>query len=234
MIRVVTGYVELPDHFRGPDYYRPLGDKLMKCLDEIGVDYDAFDKDESPAALTYYRYNGLKPIRSLTQESGIKDTALYHICQYEKLELLKRSLISDKGAEREVYVWIDYSVFQHQDLTKEDIENWLMVVDNTKVVVSPGDIRLSAKPLHQHYVGRFDIAPFPDWYVLGSVLAVPRYDVMPMCIKQKWEVEDLATAHGLLTWEVNIWSSMARRMFPKPWNIYRASHDASMFSNLRG
>lgn len=218
MIRVVTGYVELPGNEKGKDYFLPLGEKLTVCLDEIGADYHVHTPTSDE--LTYKAYDSSIPLFM-----SAKDSALYHICQYEKLCWLRKSLEQDRGSERDVYAWIDFGIFKHYGVRAESICSWLYQIDNCQQVTSPGDNRLRTSPLYPD-------GSRPDWLVLGSVLAVPAKFVRPMWIRQKWDIEDMATRFNRLTWEVNHWSRMARNNFPSPWNIYQANHDGTLFDGI--
>jgi hypothetical protein len=222
-VKVVTGYIDIPNHPRGTGDYKSLGSDLLKCLEPWET--FVFDDERAKPADTWLgRYlHGAANITHSIADNADKNTKAYHSVQHQKFAWLHEAALADKEEANpaDVYVWIDYGILhlKNKGVTAAVIERYLEKAQDFTHITMPGC-----------WPRRQDIDPtIPCWRFCGGLIAVPRALVLQftkLCrsvalqrLQQTLNVE----------WEVN---TLARAeltdMLPFMW--YKADHDGTMFT----
>lgn len=211
--RLVTGYVPIKGHPRGPEEYGALGEKLGG----VPVRKRAFYQQLESTWLWKFIHSSRVIPRVSTADAPAKNTLAYHCVQHQKTEWLLAAM--ETYPDEDVYVWVDYGIFHQPGICNEAIVKFMSSLDD-KAIYAPG---CWDKP---DVIGRSQ----PCWRFCGSVLAVPKKFVPLLhfaCVRA-------ATKHIRTTnnveWEVNTWARVERRE-RLPWCWYKADHDVSQFWN---
>ncbi len=80
IVKVVTGYIDIPNHPRGAYDYRVLGEKLLAAID--GYEALVFDGPEQTVADTWMAQalKGMPNITRSVADNPEKNTLPYHCC----------------------------------------------------------------------------------------------------------------------------------------------------------
>jgi hypothetical protein len=210
--KLVTGYVPIPNHPRGPEIYGELGEKLGGVPVRKKAFYQPLD--------TTWMHKFLKQqkdVRPSEGDNAEKNTAAYHCVNHQKSTWLVQAANEDPDAD--ILVWIDYGIFRLPGVCNKAIYEFMEKVDD-KAIYAPGCWDSAA--VEQGY---------PCWRFCGSMLAVPRRYVDDF----DFQCRTVARGHILSTknveWEVNTWARVERHL-KLPFKWYRADHDVSMFDNM--
>lgn len=221
-VRVVTGFIPIPNHPRAAEEYKVLGGKLLEEL----KDYDVVAVDQGPTVAGTWLAQQLQNVGNVTHsvsDNPDKNTLAYHCVQHEKFAWL-RGLVemeNANGMEKAAnYVWIDYGILHVPGVTGEVLRRYLDRADSVGAAVTiPGCWPRRADIPHDH----------PCWRFCGGLFNCPRPLVKPfttgvlaMALRQIHQTRNVE-------WEVN---SMARfeltEMVPMAW--YQADHNETMFT----
>lgn len=213
-VKVVTGYVPIPDHPRSAAAYGRLGEECFGNLGDVPVRSYYWPVERC----WMYRFLQHAPYRLThsVSDNPAKNTVMYHCVNHQKFEWLHHDAMLDP--EPDVFVWIDYGILHVPGITVAVIRDMLKkVVDNDLAI--PGCV---PKPLtvdDQH----------PCWRFCGGLLVVPRTQVS----KFYETVRDNAVAHIKKTrnvsWEVNTLARVEKGNTIKiRW--YQADHNETMFT----
>jgi hypothetical protein len=212
---VVTGYVEIPGHPRGPDEYHHLGGRLgelraapvrpFRCaLSDCWLSEHVRDSD----------------VAHSVADNPKKNTLAYHVVQHQKTAWLVRAMETDPRAD--VLVWIDYGILHQPRVTPRVIDDFLQKVHNraTRTAVEIPGVWERSGGSHAT----------PDWRFCGSALVAPRSLVQSFHEAVREVTLERLEADQHVTWEVNDWAQVERRgLLPIRW--YKADHDQSQFTN---
>lgn len=220
-VKVVTGYIEIPTHPRGPHDYKALGAELLDALGD--TEALVFDSPEQRLVDTFLgRY--IKDIANLghaVADNPAKNSKAYHCVQHQKFEWLRTAHAMDDGAA-DVYVWIDYGIMhlKNKGVTAAVIQKFLDKAQDFAHVTMPG-CWLRKPEIDDSY---------PCWRFCGGVIAVPRTLIRPFT--QLAMATAIRRIHQTmsLTWETNSLAHLELTdQIPILW--YKADHDGSMFEN---
>lgn len=212
-VRLVTGYVPIADHPRGPAVYGELGEKLGG----VPVRKKAFySQVEHLWMAKYLRSLDFIP-RASEGDNPDKNSLAYHIVNHEKTTWLKQA--ADEYPDADVVVWVDYGIFRLPGVNNESIVKFMESLDD-KHIYAPG-CWLPA-PVE---------SAFPCWRFCGSVLAVPTKLIHAFDYACRTTARQHIQKTHNVEWEVNTWARVeqGKRKFPIQW--YRADHNVRMFTD---
>lgn len=214
-VQLVTGYVPVKDHPRGPKEYGELGERLGA----VPVPKKAFYQQVETTWLSKY-VRGLRYIPRVSEgDNPAKNTLAYHCVNHQKTTWLVQA--ADEYPDADVLCWVDYGIFRLPGVTADAIAAFVAKLDDD-AIYAPG---CWEKPTAIESV-------YPCWRFCGSVLSVPR----KMVDQLDYECRVAARQHIARTknveWEVNTWSRVEQKT-RLPFRWYAADHNVSMFSNFR-
>jgi hypothetical protein len=215
-VRLVTGYIPIVGHPRGPGEYGRLGE----MLGAVPVPKKAFYQRVEDTWMAKY-VRGLDYIpRASEGDNPAKNTLAYHCVNHQKTTWLVQA--ADEDADADVLCWVDYGVFRLPGVTATVISDFVSRLDDN-AIYAPG---CWPRPLAVE-------SAYPCWRFCGSVLAVPR----KMVDQLDYECRVAARQHTARTknveWEVNTWARVEQKT-KLPFHWYAADHNGSLFSNFRG
>lgn len=211
---IVSGYVPIPNHPRGPEEYGALGEKLGAVPRHKKAFYM---KPQDTWVMKMIRQNKWVPTHS-EGDNPAKNSLLYHAVNHEKTAWIAQA--AEERPEADVLVWIDYGIFRLPGVTSEAICDFIDRVDDK----------------HLYIPGCWDASPetpdaFPSWRFCGSILACPRNYAILLDLNVRRVFRDHLWSTRNVDWEVNTWARVeASHRLPIHW--YKADHDVSLFTNF--
>jgi hypothetical protein len=212
--KLVTAYVPIPNHPRGPEEYGALGEKLggvpvrKKCFYNTLPD------------LWMNKYINKLPFtpRASQGDNPAKNTLAYHAVNHQKTTWLVQA--ADEDPEADILVWVDYGIFHLPGVSNQAIYEFMEKVDD-KAIYIPGC-----------WDKRVVEAAEVNWRFCGSVVAVPRKYVDTFDFHVRIAARQHVSKTKSVEWEVNTWARV-EHAYPKlPIHWYKADHDVSLFTNL--
>lgn len=231
-VRVVTGYVPIPNHPRTAEEYGRLGERFKEITAASVIPF--YSKLEQ---CWLWRLAWETP--NLTHSEGdnpAKNTLAYHAVNHQKTTWLMQASLYDDDAD--IFVWMDYGIFHLPGVNGPVIDEFIKRLDD-KCIYIPGcwegpviqDFRMTDR------LPDPDADPFiddnnPCWRFCGTVLVCPRR----YCIKLDEAVRRSLYSHVARTknisWEVNTWARMEKtRTLPIKW--YKADHNERLFTGFK-
>lgn len=212
--RLVTGYIPILGHPRGPAEYGKLGERLSG----VPVPKKAFYQEVGSTWMAkYLRTLKYQPACSVS-DNPEKNSVAYHCVNHQKTSWLVQA--ADEYPDADVLVWVDYGIFRLPGVTNQAIYEFMEKLDD-KAIYAPG---CWEKPIGIGY-------EHPCWRFCGSVLAVPRTMVDTLDYQCRVAARQHISKTNNVEWEVNTWARVeAKTKLPFHW--YKADHDVSMFTNL--
>lgn len=213
-VKLVTGYVPIPNHPRTPEEYGKLGENFRDLRLPLppAIYYDSLEQcwlkqliDKLPWTPTHSE-----------GDNPAKNTLAYHIVNHQKFEWLYQAAQHDKLAQ--VFVWVDYGIFHVPGVTAAVIQDFFERVVTNDLAI-PGCWPAAS----------FD-PRWPDWRFCGGVMVIPRQKLTAF-----FGVVKIAAAAQIMrtrnvTWEVNTLALVEKAGTPKiRW--YEADHNETIFSN---
>lgn len=230
-VRIVTGYVPIPNHPRTAAEYGSLGEN--------------FKQIKAAPVLPFYSHLSecwlwklAWETEGLTHSEGdnpAKNTIAYHAVNHQKTAWLAQATMYDDDAD--IFVWIDYGVFHLPGVTSDVIDEFVERL-NDKCIYIPG---CWSGPVIQDYRPNDRLPdpatdPFiddnnPCWRFCGSVLACPRRYCAQLDEEVKQNVYGHIARTKNISWEVNTWARMEKyRRLPIKW--YKADHNETLFTGF--
>ncbi len=218
-VKIVTGYIDIPNHPRGPNDYRDLGAKLLEAVD--GYEALVFDSPDQSPGQTWLA-NVLKGLPNITHsvaDNPEKNTLPYHCVQHQKFGWLAAAKEQDTEDPSQMYVWIDYGLMHVPGVTAAVIRKYLeRVSDYGGAVTMPGCWPKGEVP-HDR----------PCWRFCGGLMAVPSSLVKIFTRSAMGVAVRQIMATRNVEWEVNTLARLeALDEVPMTW--YKADHNETMFS----
>lgn len=212
-VRLVTAYVPIADHPRGPSEYGTLGEKLGG----VPVRKKAFyDQVQNLWMSKFLRSLDFMP-RASEGDNPNKNSLAYHAVNHEKTTWLKQA--ADEYPDADVVCWVDYGIFRLPGVNNESITKFINSLDDKHIYAPgcwlPGPVESAA----------------PCWRFCGSVLAVPTKLIHAFDFECRSKARQHIEATRNVEWEVNTWARVeaGKRQFPIKW--YRADHNVRMFTD---
>lgn len=214
-VRLVTGYVPIPDHPRTAAEYGELGERLSG----VPVYKKAFYMKVEDTWL-WKHVHSLDYIPSVSEhDNAAKNTLAYHCVNHQKSSWLVQA--SDEDPEADVLLWVDYGIFRLPGVNNQSIYEFIQKLDDKKIY-APG---CQGEPIAVE-------SAYPCWRFCGSMIAVPK----KLVDQFDYAVRVAARQHISKTlnveWEVNTWARVEKR-HKLPFDVYMADHNVSMFDNFR-
>lgn len=219
MIKVVSTFIELPEHPRPPEEYHKLGKQLIEAV-RLG-EWPLWCVQLPIEQCWMYRWfkdRKLHPTHS-QGDNPRKNTLAYHIVQNQKIETLLLAAQMDERPEVDTFCWIDYGIFHVPGVTAAVIASFLERAQHEKAIAIPGCWGPDTPPNDS----------FPHWRFCGGVLVCPRKYLFELDTYVKTLTMRYITETNNVTWEVNYWAHL-EKAFKLPLWWYQADHDASMFT----
>lgn len=214
-IKLVTAYVPIPNHPRGPEEYGALGEKLSG----VPVPKKAFYQPLDTLWLSKY-INSLKfPPRASEHDNPHKNSLAYHCVNHQKSSWLVQAAAEDPDAD--VLVWVDYGIFRLDGVSNQAIYEFVEKLDD-KAIYAPGCWETKPDVVESAY---------PCWRFCGSVLAVPRRLVDSFDYECRVAARQHVAATKNVEWEVNTWARVERKT-KLPFHWYKADHNSTLFTGL--
>lgn len=219
MIKIVTGFVPIPNHPRPIEEYAKLGEQLYE------VDHPTSFVHQNVETCWLFKFLQWKP-----QLNGVcaqadnpkKNTFPYHIVQHQKTEWLSDVAYMDPVPD--VFAWIDWGIFSVPGVTAAVIYEFLRRAAHERAIVIPG---CWDKPA--------SLADIPDltpcWRFCGGLWVVPREYIMELDNAMKREAMEYITRTGIVSWEVNTLARVELKNPSLPIWHYKADHNETMFTN---
>lgn len=219
-VKVVTGYVPIPLHPRGPQEYGALGEKLGE-LAPIPI-HPFYNTVADCWLQRYVKRHTLVPGWA-EGDNPAKNSLLYHIVQHQKFEWLVHAAAQDKTPD--TLVWIDYGIHHVPGVTTDVIADFLAAIQKDDLAI-PGC--WSADDARALNASEYS----PNWRFCGGVLVVPRQFVWPLFVAVRRQVQTHLRLTNRLTWEVNTLATVERgSQLPIRW--YQADHNERLFTAYR-
>lgn len=215
-VKLVTGYVPIAGHPRGPSEYGALGEKLGGCPVRKKAYYDQV---QNLWMAQFLRDLSFVP-RASEHDNPEKNSLPYHIVNHQKTAWLAQAAKED--LEADVVVWVDYGIFRLPGVCNEAIVRFMESLDDKHIYApgcwpTPGPIESAV----------------PCWRFCGSVLAVPARLASELDTAVRAEARQHINKTKNVEWEVNTWARVEqRRKWHLPFKWYAADHDVSMFTNV--
>ena len=216
-VTVVSGYVEIPDHPRGPHDYRALGQQLENAVAAVGVPMVVADQEQvKDTWLARYLAKPANITHSIA-DNAEKNSLAYHCVQHQKFAWISAA---PKIEPADVIVWIDYGILHVPGVTAEVIQKYLQRAgDYGSAVTLPG-----CWPKQKEIDPRF-----PHWRFCGGLIAVPLPLVRGFTSAAMGVALRQIEATKNVEWEVNTLARLEQTgLVPMSW--YQADHNQTLFT----
>jgi hypothetical protein len=211
--KLVTAYVPIPEHPRGPEEYGALGEKLggapvrKKCY---------YSRLEDLWMTKFINAANFMP-RASEGDNPSKNTMAYHSVNHQKSTWLKWA--KDEDPDIDVLVWVDYGIFRLPGITNPQIYDFMERLDD-KAIYAPGCWNKGVVE-----------SAYPCWRFCGSVIAIPRDMVDRFDYECRVAARQHITATKNVEWEVNTWARVEQKS-KLPFHWYKADHNETLFTGL--
>lgn len=214
-VRIVTGYVPIPNHPRTAEEYGRLGERFKEITAAPIIPFYT-------ALPQCWLWKAAWETPNLTHSEGdnpAKNTIAYHAVNHQKTTWLMQASLYDDDAD--IFVWMDYGVFHLPGVTGAVIDEFIRKLDD-KCIYIPG---CWAEP-----VIIYDDSPC--WRFCGTVLVCPRKYCIKLDETMKRNVYSHVAKTKNISWEVNTWARVEKdRILPIKW--YRADHNEQLFTGFK-
>lgn len=211
---LVTAYIPIAGHPRGPAEYGELGEKIgilpvrKKCF---------YQQLDTCWMTKFVRGLPFTPTPS-EGDNPDKNSLAYHIVNHQKSTWLKEA--ADENPDADVVCWVDYGIFSQPYMNGSAIIDFFNRLDDS-YIYAPG---CWDKPAVIE-------SAYPCWRFCGSVLSVPTKLVHEFDFECRAKARQHVLATRKVEWEVNTWSRVEQGKRKFPWKWYKADHDVSQFKN---
>ena len=223
VVKIVTGYTEIPNHPRGTADYRALGEQLLAAIvPDEGLVFDHASQtwqDTFLARLVKSQSN----ISHSVADNPEKNTLAYHCVMHQKFEWLRTAAALDIENPADVYVWIDFGIMHVPGVTAAVIRKYLdRIGDYGGQIMIPGCWPKSRDGIS---------GSVPCWRFCGGLFSVPRPLVNTFTTAAtRLAVRQIMTTRNI-EWEVNTLARL-EQMTQVPFGWYQADHNETMFEAL--
>lgn len=216
-VKMVSGYIDLPDNPRTYDEYFDLAARLWS----VPGPKEFFAND---VVADTWLWKFLKTITAVPAvyyaDNPRKDTREYMCVQHQKTEWLCRAAATDPEAD--VFVWIDCGIMHQPGIDENTVREFIDRIDERDTIVVPGCWDKGGM-----------IGPGVCWRFCGSVLIVPRQWVVPFHNACKDAARKFIIETKLIDWEVNTWARVELTNPEIPIRWYKADHNLTMLKKYR-
>ena len=216
-VKVVTGFVQIPNHPRDEVLYVDWGNRLKSAMGVRPI--QAFYYDVKDLWLTQFieRLPPMEPpLKWATYDNPAKNSLEYHCVQHQKIEWLATAANMDQIAD--TFIWMDYGIMHLPGMNGDYLTAFLdKIVKNDFAI--PGCWPIGEVPTDN-----------PCWRFCGSLLIVPRKDIDPLTKTFKAVTRTFIRSMKKVSFEVNMLALVEQTNIPNlRW--YEADHNVTMFTN---
>ncbi len=212
-VRLVTGYVDIPDNPYRERYAR-LGPELLKAAAEV-VPVSIFTPQLSECWMA--KFLAGRPVTEHAEgDQPLKNTTSLHIVLHEKTAWLAQAA---QQFDDDVFVWMDFGIMYIPGITADLVQDFLVGVGGEKAISLPGCWPRGPVPEW-----------LPSWRFCGTVAVchrdfVPAFDAMVQA-----EAKNYIRRTNYVSWELNTWArvEMLDRL---PIRQYKADHNETLLTN---
>ena len=216
-VKVVTGFVQIPNHPRKVEEYVELGNRLKGALGTRSI--QAFYYDMQDLWLTQFLQKlppMEPPLKWALSDNSAKNSLEYHSVQHQKVEWLAQAANMDQDVD--TFVWMDYGIMYLPGMNGDYLTSFLDRIRKNDFAI-PG-----CWPKCE-----IDDLDNPCWRFLGSMMIVPRGDIHNLTKAFKAMDRMVVRTMKKVTFEVNILALVEQTNIPNlRW--YEADHNARMFT----
>ena len=223
-VKVVSGFVPIPDNPRSPEEYFELGSRLFDPLRASGqLKYNpACFMMEHISQCWLFKWLHWKgqnfDVTHSVADNPKKNTPSYHIVQHQKFEWLLDAATLDPRPD--VFVWIDFGILHVQGVTVAVILEFLRRVEREQAVAIPGCWDKRVLPIDDQN---------PCWRFCGGLMVVPRQHIFELDMAVKINAMKHIHETRNLSWEVNTLARVEQAGTVPLW-WYKADHNETMFT----
>jgi hypothetical protein len=217
---IVTGYVPIQHHPRGPQEYGALGASLFGNIDCIAGDCVIMPLYETLQETWLWKLvqASHRTVSHSTGDNRDKNSLAYHCVNHQKMGWLLKAAL--KMPRVDTFVWLDYGAGHLPGVTPA-------VVNDFIASIRPDDFAIPGCWEEKTFlISDF----FPCWRFCGTLIVVPRHKVHALYKATKTTIHKHIAQQNNIPWEVNTLAEAEDAGLIKP-RWYKADHDASMFNN---
>ena len=215
-VKVVTGFVQIPNHPRKEEEYVELGNRLKSAMGVRPI--QAFYYDVKDLWLTQFleRLPPMEPpLKWATYDNPAKNSLEYHCVQHQKVEWLAQAANMDQEAD--TFVWLDYGIMRLPGMNGDYLTSFLDRIVKQDFAI-PGCWPVGEVPIDN-----------PCWRFCGSLLIVPRADVHNLTKTFKAVTRMFIRSMKKVSFEVNMLALVEQTNIPNlRW--YEADHNVTMLT----
>ena len=126
-VKLVTGYVPIPNHPRSAAEYGALGEKLSG----VPVPKKAFYKRVEDTWLWHVVHAKSIIVPAMPGDNPAKNTMAYHCVNHEKSAWLMRA--ANEDPKPDIFVWIDYGIFRLPGINNQAICEFVARLDDKAI-----------------------------------------------------------------------------------------------------
>lgn len=216
MIKLITGFIPIPNHPRSTAEYVKLGRNFLDVKNDVAV----YNQHLGHCWMSkYLSWRGTK-VEHSEGDNPKKNSLAYHAVQHQKVEFMLDAAYRDPAPE--VFAWIDYGIFHIPGVTAAVIDAFAERAANEKAIAIPG---CWPKP---------DVVTddAPCWRFCGGLLVCPRKYLFELDAAIKADVMDQVNRRNHVSWDVNTLARVEQNT-KLPFWWYPADHNATMFTNYQ-
>lgn len=212
-VKVVTGYVPIPNHPRTAATYGKLGEEAFSNLPvPVRSYYWPLQRTWLQNALDLCPFEYTHSV----SDNPAKNTVAYHCVNHQKFEWLAQEAALDP--EPDVFVWIDYGILHVPGVTVAVIRNFLAKIKDNDLAI-PGCTDAPTVISDDH----------PCWRFCGGLIVCPRNKALELVTAVKENTIAHIKATRNVSWEVNTLARVEQEgRLPIRW--YKADHNETMFT----
>lgn len=216
-LKVVTGFIPLPNHPRPEADYHELGLQLVTGIPQAGFPVHIGTGTILKTALREFVDARTTPKEG---DNSQKNTVEYHCVQHQKFMWLYEAY-QNTAVHPDNYVWIDYGILHVPGVTMDIIRGYLnRVRDDAYDIISIPGCWPKADVIGGEY---------PVWRFCGGLMKVPASLVPKFCVSAMTLAAYQMKKTRRAEWEVNTLARLEQLdLLPIRW--YQADHNSTMFT----
>lgn len=217
-VKLVTGFVPIPNHPRSAEEYQALG---RQWTEPLAIEGYSIHKGVCPVEKT-----ALRPyVNAMTTwkvgDNPAKNTMEYHLAQHQKMMFIYEAY-QNTPVHPDAYVWIDLGIMHIPGMSVDVIRNYANRVEAGDTIDIPGCWSKEEAELILE-------TDYPVWRFCGGLIKVPSSLVPKFCVQTIVGAAAWLKLSNKLEWEVNTLARLEQLdILPLRW--YKADHDATMFT----
>lgn len=218
-LKVVTGFIPLPNHPRPEADYHELGLQLVTGIQQAGFPVYVGTGTVLKTALREFVDARTTPKEG---DNTPKNTVEYHCVQHQKFIWIYEAYKNAVLEHPDNYIWIDYGILHVPGVTLDTVLRYLRRV----AAFDPGtDISIPGCWPKADVIG----GEYPVWRFCGGLMKVPASLVPKFCVSAMTLAAYQMKKTRRAEWEVNTLARLEQLdLLPIRW--YQADHNSTMFT----